>query len=187
MGASQHCDPACLARLDGPRYYRVHKIYLVLGTVGVVFFGTAGLVSTLAAATNFDGSFGRPVTAAIIFGSGWSCITLPSVWLILEYRRSRLFISANAVCKVGVFRTQTLLWSEITAAQWRTNLQGGKLVLRARAGKISIEFAAYRWDEDFKPIAFFRSRLSENVQAGWDKFETNALAALMEFAAARRE
>ena len=187
MALAQHHDSADLAQLEGPRCYRVHKIYLVLGTVGVVFFGTAGLVSTLAAATNFDGSFGRPVTAAIVFGGGWFCVTLPGVWLILEYRRSRLFISADIVTKVGVFRAQTLLWSEITVAQWRANLQGGKLVLHGRAGKISIEFAAYRWGEDFKPIAFFRSRLSEQVQVGWDEFETNALSALMESATARRE
>lgn len=165
-------DSADLAQLEGPRSYRVHKIFLVLGIVGVVLFGTAGLVSTLAAATNVDGSFGRPATAAVIFASFWSCLTILSVWLILEYRRSRLLISAEAVSKTGVFGTQTLLWSEITAAQWRTIPQGGKLVLHGPGGKVSIEFAAYQWDRDLHPIHFFRRALADNLQHGWTEFES---------------
>ena len=56
--------------------YRPRRYYLIVGIVGAIFYSTMAIVSVVAAYWNIDGSFARPLLAAIIFGTFWCAMLL---------------------------------------------------------------------------------------------------------------
>jgi hypothetical protein len=137
-----------------------------------VFFALAGIVSTVVAAVNVDGSFLYPVPTAIFCGCFWSGFSFLGVWLILAYYRERLLVSSQIVRTTGCFRTREVQLPEVVRAVWKSLLKGGGLALYDRAGKVVIRFGNYGEAEQVELIEFFRDRLDEHLQEGWERFES---------------
>ena len=72
-----------------------------VGLIGTIFFVVVGLVSTLAAYFNVDGSFARPKLAALLFGLFWSAFTLLGIWLLLLYYKYRLLSTIHRYDRLG--------------------------------------------------------------------------------------
>jgi hypothetical protein len=151
--------------------YRLPKFYLVLGIVCSVFFAVAGIVSSVAAFLNLDGSFLYPVPTAIVFAAFWSGFTLLGVWLILAYSRERLFVTPRLVRSTGCFSIRELQLTEVVRAAWKPILRGGGLVLYGLTGKITIHFGNFPATEQVELIDFFRASIPQDVQERWDRFE----------------
>jgi hypothetical protein len=147
------------------------RTHLVVGLVGLVLFLGMAVAWIWIPLANPDGSFARPVTAAVICGCFWGGFAVLSVFLIVDYRRSRLYVSEAAVEAVGVFRTRTLVLADVTEAVWRGWPRGGSLVLRGLAGRVAINFASYA---DGSELAqFFRETMPPDVQRRFERFEAD--------------
>lgn len=150
--------------------YRRPKAHLVVGVVGLVFFSFltgAGIALPL---LNPDGSFARPVVWAIICGSVGVGFTALSAYLLLAYRRTRLYAAVTAIRHVGVFRSQTVSLTEVRRAVWRGwPVGGGSVVLHAAGRRLSVHFGNYA--DPWQLAAFFREGLPPAVQQRYERFE----------------
>ncbi len=156
---------------DG-KEYRLPKYFLVLGIACMVLFALIGTFSTVTAAVNVDGSFRYPVPTAIFLGcfcSGW---TFLGVFLILASCRVRLFVSPQTVRTTGIFRTREVQLPQVGRAIWKSILYkpSGELVFHDPASKVLIHYGNFRKEDQVELIQFFREKLTEHVQEGWDRF-----------------
>jgi hypothetical protein len=131
-----------------------------------------GIGSTVAAARNVDGSFPYPVPFAIVFGCFWSGWSLLGGALVLAYFRTRLFVSSQVVRETGCFRAREVQLPEVYRAVWKSWSRRGELELHDPAGKVLIHFGNFRAVDQVELIQFFRERLDEDFQEGWDRFES---------------
>jgi len=142
-------------------------LYIALGCL--IFFSAMTVSGIYLPLANPDGSFRDPVAWAIIDGCFWGTMTIGAVFLLLAYRRMRVFTSTGLVQVIGVFRIRTIVLSEVTRAVWGRWPAGGTISLRGPAGRVAIEFAMYN---DGKVLAqFFREGLPSAVQERIDRFE----------------
>ena len=153
------------------KVYRLPKHYLVLGIVCSIFFALMGIVSSVAALLNVDGSFRYPVPTAIVFGCFWSAFTLLGVWLILAYYRESLHVSEEIVRSRTCLRTCEVQLSEVVRATWKSLSKGGGIVLCDLTGKVTIHFGNFTRAEQTELIEFFRKMLKQEVQESWGRFE----------------
>ena len=99
----------------------------------------------------------------LLLGVGGPC-------LIVRAIRHRLTIAGDDVESVGVFGTRRINLTQVGKARWRIGTDGGKLVLQGSGGKLAVEFSAYPSAQARQLIKFFRLRLPEAVQSGWEKY-----------------
>jgi hypothetical protein len=153
------------------RCFRVRRYYLVVGVVCAVFFAAMGIVSTVAALWNIDGSFARPKLAALIFGIFWSGFTLLAGWVIAAYFRERLYFGKAGVVQHGIFRTRTLQIEEVHQIKWRPWPIGGSVVIRTPSEKATIHFDNFSKDEREDLIRFLRESFAVEIQENWSRFQ----------------
>jgi hypothetical protein len=165
--------------------YRIRNYYLAVGLTCTACFTAFGVVSTLAALWNSDGSFPHPLGFAVLFGVFWSCFSLLGIWLVLAYFRERLFVSDLGIRQKGCFRTRTLQFAQLITARWRTWPQNGSLVLKSPEQRIVVDFDNFQESERIELIEFFRQRLAESSE-NWIRFEASYLVPRVVPAQARR-
>jgi hypothetical protein len=151
---------------SGVRVFVPPRYYLLLAVVSLVFFLAAAVGSIWLALANPDGSFARPVLAAIVFGCGWGGLTLLSLVLLAAYFRMSVFTAEGVVRVNGVFRRRTVVLAEVTRARWRRWPVGGSLVLRGPAGRVALDFASYDGGQEL--VRVFRDNLPAEVQEGFE-------------------
>lgn len=166
---------------DGNEFRQLSS-HLELGVAAAVIFGLMGIFSTLAALFNIDGSFGRPILAAVVFGLFFLCASLTGCWLALSYHRHRLVLSPDAVTVVDCFCTRSLRLVTLHRAKWSTFWKGGSLVLDGSEGRIKVHFANYTYQDRGKLINFFRRAVPEGLQDGWDPFQVSCQPPQVDFA-----
>lgn len=159
----------------GEHGYRLDRRLLRIGVFGTAFVLAIGTASVAAALWNTDGSFARPVSAALFFGVFWSMFLLLGVYITTSAVRSRLYIDADGVRQVGCFRAGTLRWEDVQLARWRMIPRGGSLCLHDGHGRLTVEFGSYVEHDRYEIIALFRDLLREHVQDGWAEFEAQIL------------
>ena len=150
--------------------YRLRPFCRNLGIACTILFVAMGLVSTLAAYFNVDGSFGRPYLAALVFGLFWSAWVVLGIWLILLYYRYRLFTNDTALYQVGVIREQHADLNLVNEMKWRTRPMGGSVRLSGQFGVVKIEFAGFESAQRKELISFLRHAIDDSRQPGWQEF-----------------
>jgi hypothetical protein len=150
--------------------YRLPRSYFRLGVVGASFFSLAGVTSVWMALANFDGSFARPVAAAVVFGTFWGALTLLGLYLVRAALVERLVVWEDRVRVVGSFRTREVKFNEVERAKWRRiGNPGGSLVLYAGTVRLVVYFANYG-DHGPRLRDFFRAAIPVERQERWDVF-----------------
>ena len=152
------------------REYRVKVANLWTGVICTSFFVLMGGASVAAALWNFDGSFARPVLAAILFGAVWGGMSLIGVWIIADYLRSRLLVSEAGVAKLGVVRSRAVEIERLEEARWRPLPRGGSLLLREGRVRLTIRFADYSAGDARELIDRLREQIPRERQSGWEEF-----------------
>lgn len=165
---------------DG-REYRLSRHALEVGVVASSLFGFMGILSVIAALSNFDGSFGRPVTAAVTLGLGWSCLALLGGWLILAYARHRLFVDSAIVRVTDCFTTRQIRLANVSRAVWKSFVKNGTLILYENTTIVKIGFGNYTFQERLELIRFFRTALADHSQDGWESFESRCMPAQVDY------
>jgi hypothetical protein len=151
--------------------YRLRRYYLILGVLCAIFFAAIGGFSTAAAYFNLDGSFPRPVLAAIIFAVFWSGFMLLSLWIVAAYFRERLILDSSEIVQHGVFRVRTLEVAEVCRIKWRNRPVGGSIVVRTELEKITIYLNNFTKDERKEIVLFFREIFVDEIQEGGLQFD----------------
>src|SRR5262249_33928900 len=152
------------------RLYKLPKSYLIISLLGVVLFAAATIGGIALPLANPDGSFARPVLAAIISGLFFCCLMLLCIYLLVACLYERLYVSSAAVRIAGVFRTKTVIFAEVTRAVWRFWPRGGSIVLHTDEGRLVIGFANYEGRREL--AAFIRATLPADVQTDYDRYES---------------
>jgi len=150
--------------------YRPRRYYLIAGVLGATFFSTNGIVSFVAAYWNIDGSFPRPLLAAIIFGIFWSAMLLLSVWVLLAYFREHLIVDRTAITQHGILRSTSVRIADATEIKWRRIPLGGSIVIRTANRKIKIYFDNFAANQRDELIAFLHGTFASEIQQGWSVF-----------------
>ncbi len=150
--------------------YRPRRYYLIVGIIGVTFCSTMAIFSVVAAYWNVDGSFGRPLLAAIILGTFWSVMLLASVWVILAYFREHLVLDGTEITQQGILRSKSLRIADATEIKWRRSPQGGSIVICTATHKIKIYFDNFTRTQQDELVSFFRGIFASEIQQGWLRF-----------------
>jgi hypothetical protein len=154
----------------GQDVYRPRRDDLVVGIVCAIFFSTMAIVSVVAAYWNIDGSFARPLLAAIIFGIFWSIFLLLSVWVLLAYFRERLVVDRTTITQHGIFRCKRLCIDDATEIKWRRIPEGGSIVIRTAKRKIKIYFDNFATNQQHELISILHGTFAPDIQQGWSLF-----------------
>jgi hypothetical protein len=159
--------------------YKLPKSYLVLGLFGLIFFTLATVGGVALPLVNPDGSFTRPVEFAIVAGLVFGGFTLLSIYMLVAYRRERLYVSSAGIRAVGVFRSRAALFAEVARAVWRSWPRGGSIVLHTAEGRLAIDFANYEGGKELAP--FLRATLPTDVQSNYERYESTNVRASVAF------
>jgi hypothetical protein len=161
------------------KVYKPPKSYLVLSIFCLTFFPLIGVGGIALSLLNPDGSFARPVLFAIfdgLFFGGW---TLLSLYMLVACRRCRLYASSDAIRTVGVFRSMTALFADVTRAVWRSWPRGGSIVLHTAESRIVIGFANYEGGKEL--AGFLHANLPAELQANYERFESTNVPSSVAF------
>lgn len=150
--------------------FRMRPYFRNVGLICTVFFAVVGLVSTLAAYFNVDGSFPRPKLAALVLGIFWFAFTLLGVWLLLLYYKYRLLVNDSMLRQIGVLRDDQADLNLVDELKWRCFPQGGSIRISGIFGVLKIELGNFNTADRERLIAFFRQTITETRQLGWQKF-----------------
>lgn len=156
----------------GGRVYRIRTDSLIAALLCTAFFIVWGVVSTLAAAFDWDGSFGtRSVAFAAVSAVFWSGWALLGIWCIVTCLSYRLHVCDHFVQSTSCWRKRRIVFANLTRAVWRVFPAGGSLVLRDECSRLVVGFGEFLPQQRMELIAFFHERLREEVQEKWDRFE----------------
>ena len=161
------------------RVYRQPKSALLIAIVCLVFFPLMTAAGVALPPMNPDGSFARPVLAAIVFGCFWGGWSVSSVYLPIAYLRVRLYTSDVVVRQVGVVRSRTVALAAITRAVWRGWPARGSLVLYTTDSRLVVRFGNYT--DPGELAALFRAALPPQVQDRYERFESTSVPASQAF------
>lgn len=153
---------------DG-RVFSVARKFRTIAIVCFLFWLPATVLGVWVALANADGSFRNPRTAAIFFGCFGGVNLLGSLYLWRAYRIGRLTLSATHLQLKTVFRTRTLLISDISRAKWRVYPGVGHVVLHTPARRMVIEMGDYAHADELRVIC--RSLIPEAMQENYAQFE----------------
>jgi hypothetical protein len=138
-------------------------------------FAAIGIVTTVAAIWNIDGSFAYPEVTALIFGTFWSGCTLLGVWIIAAYFRERLLLGKTAIVQHGIFRCRTLESGEVLQIKWRTWPFGADVIIRTHSERIKIYLDNFTEKEREAIVLFLRETFAAELQENWSRFEEDSL------------
>ena len=141
-----------------------------VGLVCTAFFAVVGLVSTLVAYLNVDGSFAHPKLAALIFGLFWSAFFCLGVWLLLLYYKYRLFVNNLSLRQKGVLFDRRVDVNLVDELKWRRFPAGGSVRLSGMFGVLKIELGNFNIVDRGSIVTFLRHAISETRQTGWLEF-----------------
>jgi cation transport ATPase len=95
---------------------------------------------------------------------------LLSCYLLFAYFRHSLTIEGGRVLSVGMVRSTCLELDTVLDARWRRYGGYGRLGLRTASEKLAIDFGDYRPEQARELIRFFRHRLPQDIQQGWERY-----------------
>jgi hypothetical protein len=150
--------------------FRPKRLYRNLGLGGVVGFSGWGAVGISVALTQ-PGVPSRVVLLAIIGGISLAMTAL-SAYLLAAYCRERVTIDGARITKQGVFRRVAFDLRDVTEARWRLWPEGGSVVLKAAATRVSIEFGSFEREQASSMIDHLRSAVDPGVQINWNLFDS---------------
>jgi len=156
--------------IAAPLQLRVRKSYLIIGIFCAIGFAAFGTWSVLVAALNLDGSFPRPLPAAVFFGAFWGGWFVLSLYIIAASCREELTITSDSITQQGIFRTRTTAISGVTSLKWRTWPVGGSVVIRYPNSRIKIHFDNFLPHEREELTFRLRELLPEDRQNNWAAF-----------------
>lgn len=141
-----------------------------------VLFLAFAIASVTAALLNIDGSFKRPILAAVIFGGCFSGFSLIGIAALFEYQRYRLFLSDSEIKQIGLIKSSSVKIGDIHSAEWRTHPQGGSLLINSAETQLKIRFGQFVATDRNSMIDFLRNHISVDCQQNWDAFCERFLA-----------
>ncbi len=162
---------------DWDHIYRIRQSLRNLGIVCVVCFVGMAILSATVAALNIDGSFKRPILAAVVFSSAFGSFSLMGWWLLLTYHRYRLYLSSSAIRQDGAIKSYSVSILSIHEAQWRLRPKGGSIVLLYSHGQFKIEFDPFTLADRDAIIAILRDTLPAQCHRNWNEFNERFVAA----------
>jgi hypothetical protein len=100
-------------------------------------------------------------------------MTVLSAWLILAYFRERLILGKSTVTQHGILREKTIAVDELSHVTWRRIPNGGSLVVRTLADKLTIYLNNFTAKEREAITRFFHESVDPDRQEGWSRFEAS--------------
>lgn len=152
------------------RCYRMRPYFQNVGIAGTAFFTAIGLLSTLVAYFNVDGSFPRPKLFARILGVFRSVPTLLGAWLILLSYRYRFYVSKSCLRQVDVFKDIRIDLDQVDKWKWRRSSTGGNARAVGPFGVLRIEFGNFNDVDRDDLVSFLRHAIPVIKQIGWNQF-----------------
>jgi hypothetical protein len=110
----------------------------------------------------------KRVIAMIGLSLFWSFLSGISTWLLLNYRCANLAFRNGGVILKGVIRRKKCDLEIITAARWEFPRR--RITLRTPQEKLTIDLMDFEPEKRLWLIRYFRRRLPDSVQKGWDLF-----------------
>lgn len=154
--------------------YPLKRELLWTGVGCSAFFLSFGVFSVGAALLDMDKPFPQPLLAAAVFGGFWGGMASLSLFLVVEYRRTRLLVSTDHVGLVGVFRSKAMTYDEIVKARWRKFPAGGSLVLRDGRQRIVVSFHDYPKGDRPRLVEHFRRQIPLAAQENWEAYQDSS-------------
>ena len=150
--------------------YRMRPYFRNVGLIGIAFCAVVGVVSTLGAYVNIDGSFAHPKLASLIFGLFWSAFVFLGVWLLLLYYQYRLFVNNLSLRQKSVLFDLRVDVNHIDVLKWRRLPEGGSVHLSGIFGVLKIELGNFNIVDRGSIVVYLRHAISETRQTGWQEF-----------------
>jgi hypothetical protein len=135
----------------------------VAGIFGVTVFGAAGIVTTISAFKESDGSVAQ-FTMWALFIAVWSAFTLLSVLICLAYFRQCLILSPTTVIQHGAFGSKTIQVREVIRVEWHHRPECGSIVIRTRTDEIRISLNDFRANECEELSRMVRGTFPKTIQ-----------------------
>jgi hypothetical protein len=142
-----------------------HKLVILCTIVMIIF----GISSTVAAFFNLDGSFPRPLEAAVIFSLFWGAWTLLGIYGLVFFKKYQLCMNSKSLHQVGVFKEQLISFDSIKELRWR-NVPDGTVRILASDGNATIWLQNFTATDRQKTIDFLRDNIPHSLQTGWNDF-----------------
>ena len=150
--------------------YRLSNADWVTGVSLAALAFVIGVAGVLVALLNPDGSFYRPIAAALLWCILWSGFGWYGVWLVAAYRRERVYLSDDFIrvdtCCCG---SRTVYLNQVTCLVWkRADL---RVVIHAPDGEVQISLERFDVREKIELFEFFRTHFDNRPQKGWERVE----------------
>jgi len=154
-----------------PISYRAKPYFVRVSIVCTLFFALIGMAFTSAAYFNVDGSFARPKTAALFFGTFWSALTLLGIYLLAFSIKYRLCVDGKKLRQIGVFTDRVMDLGQVQSAKWRVWPANGSIRLESVLANLSIELGTILPNHRETLIEYLRTTIPAEKQINWDKFD----------------
>jgi hypothetical protein len=155
---------------------RPKRFYLYLGLGGVIGYPAWAVIGIWIALTE-PGVSHRGILLAIMGGIPLAFAAL-SAWILAAYCRERLTIQGNRITIQGIFRRVEFDLRDVTEARWRLWPEGGSVVLKTAATRVSIDFGTFEREEIRWMIDHLRSVIVPDIQTNWNPFDDKIAARL---------
>jgi hypothetical protein len=151
--------------------FRLKRELFWTGLLTLVCFLAIGGGSVVAAVLNIDGSFRRPILAAVVLDVFWSGWVMLSLLLLAAYYRSRWWVADEGLAVRGVFRSRAIALDELEGAWWRRWPAGGSLVLRDGRQRVVLDFGNLSREDREAVVRHLHEQVPLEKQHGWDRFD----------------
>ena len=148
-----------------PRVYRLRSDYRTVGAACSIAFLLMGGGSVITAV--IEGVW----LAAAAFAAFWAAFLTLGLYLLALGYRYRLFLSADGLRQVGVFRDRAVRFDEVREARWRRFPQYGSVKLVSDAGALVLEFAGLERSVRDEVRDHIRQHVEPARQVGWPAFQ----------------
>ncbi len=156
---------------DSPEsVYRVADFYRYAAAASATLFAILMVVAVSFALANPDGSFGRPVLAAVVSGAVLGAFFVGSLvswrWACV----STLIAGADHVSYTGIFVHKKLEYDQVIRLKWRA-YGSGEIIIDDRCVRLSLDLNTYAARDRPAIVEQLRTGIPEEVQQGWDQFQ----------------
>lgn len=147
---------------------RLHKGYLALGLISLLFFVGMGTCSSYFIYHEVPED--RRIYAVVFFLGFWGFMACLSLWVLIACWRESLTMHDEQIVQKGILSTKEFKLNDFTEAHWRAIPVGGSIVLKAATGKMKIYFHNFEREQSLSLIRYFRGKLPQSIQHGWPLF-----------------